>query len=52
VSFFSFSRSAFAGILARLQRHKIIAASLTAWDEMAAFLGLAVLTHLVEAVIR
>jgi hypothetical protein len=52
VSFFCFWQSAFAGMAALLQRHKLIAASLTAWDEMAAFSGLAVLTHLVKAVIR
>jgi hypothetical protein len=50
--FFCFWQSAFAGMAALLQRHKLIAASLTAWDEMPAFLGLAVLLHLVGAVIR
>jgi hypothetical protein len=52
MSFFCFWQSAFAGMAALFQRHNLNAASLTAWDEMAAFLGLSVLMHLVEAVIR
>ena len=52
MSFFCFWQSAFAGIAVLLQRHNLNGASLTAWDEMAAFLGLAVLMHVVEAVIR
>jgi hypothetical protein len=52
MSFFCFWQCAFAGMAALLQRHNLNAASLTAWDELAAFLGLAVLAHLVEAVIR
>lgn len=43
MSFFCFWQSAFAGMAALLQRHNLNAAVLTAWDEMAAFLGLAVL---------
>jgi len=52
MSFFCFWQSAFAGIVVLLQRHNLNGASLTAWHEMAAFLGLAVLMHVVEAVIR
>jgi len=52
VSFFCFWHSVFAGMAALLQRHKLNAAFLTAWDEMAAFLGLAVLMRLIDAVIR
>jgi hypothetical protein len=52
VSFFCFWHSVFAGMAALLQRHKINSAFLTAWDEMAAFLGLAVLMRLVDAAIQ
>ena len=52
VSFFCFWHSVLVGMAALLQRHKLNAAFLTAWDETAAFLGLAVLMRLVDAVIR
>jgi len=52
MSFLCFWQSAFAGLAALLQRHKLSAAFLTAWDEMAAFLALTVLMHLVDAVSR
>jgi hypothetical protein len=51
ISFFCFWQSVFAGMAALLQRHKHNAAFLTAWDEMAAFLELAVLMRMVGAVI-
>jgi hypothetical protein len=47
-----FWNGVFAGSAAAFQHHKLNAAFLTAWDEMAAFLGLAVLMRLADAVIR
>jgi hypothetical protein len=41
--------SVFAAIVALLQRQQLGAAWLTAWDEMVAFLGIAVLARLVSA---
>jgi hypothetical protein len=50
--FLCFWHSVFAGIAAVAQRHKHNAAFLTAWDEMAAFLGLAVLMRIVDTVVE
>jgi hypothetical protein len=52
MSLFYFWNGVFAGMAAVLLRHKLNAAFLTAWDEMAAFFGFAALTRLVAAVIR
>ena len=43
--------SVLAGLVALFQRHKHNASFLTAWDEMAAFLGLALLTRLVAGIL-
>jgi hypothetical protein len=51
MSFFCLWHSIFAGFAALLQHHKQNAVFLTAWDEMAAFLALAVLMRLVGAAI-
>jgi hypothetical protein len=51
ISFLCFWHSVFAGIAASVQSHRQNAAFLTAWDEMAAFLGLAVLMRIVDRVI-
>ena len=45
ISFFLFWNSVFAGFAALFQSHRYNAAFLTAWDEMAAFLALALLTR-------
>ena len=42
--------SIFSGLAALLQRHRYDAPSLTAWDEMAAFLGVTTLLHLLRAI--
>jgi hypothetical protein len=52
MSFFCYWNGIFAGMAALLQRHKVNAAFLTAWDEMAAFFGCAALMRLVDAVTR
>jgi hypothetical protein len=49
LAFFFGWQAAFAALQALLQRHSLSAGSLTAWDETVAFLGLAVLMHLVGA---
>jgi hypothetical protein len=51
VAFFCTWNSIFSALAALLQRHRHNAASLTAWDETAAFLGLATLTHLLQAIL-
>ena len=51
ISFLCFWHGVFAGIAASVQSHRKNAAFLTAWDEMAAFLGLAVLMRIVDRVI-
>jgi len=51
VVLFCLWNSIFSGLAALFQRHRCNAASLTAWDETAAFLGLATLMHLVQAII-
>jgi hypothetical protein len=50
MSFFLFWNSIFAGFAALLQSHRYNAAFLTAWDEMAAFLALALLTRIIGSV--
>jgi hypothetical protein len=40
--------SIFSGLAALFQRHRYDAPSLTAWDEMAAFLGITTLLHLLQ----
>jgi hypothetical protein len=40
----------FAGMAVLLQRHKLNAAFLTAWDQMAGFFGFAALMRLFDAV--
>jgi hypothetical protein len=40
--------SLFSGLAALFQRHRYDAPSLTAWDEMAAFLGITTLLHLLQ----
>jgi len=52
LSSFCLWNSVFVGTAGVFQHHKLDSAFLTAWDEMAAFLGLAVLMHLVDAVIQ
>jgi hypothetical protein len=52
MSIFCFWNGVFAGMAALLQRHKLNAAFLTAWDEMAGFFGFAALMRLFDAVIR
>jgi hypothetical protein len=51
MAFFCFWQGMFAGMAALFQRHKHNAAVLTAWDEMAAFLGLTALMRLVDTLI-
>ena len=51
MSFFCSWNGAFAGFAALFQHHKYNAAFLTAWDEMAAFLALAVLMRVVDVMI-
>ena len=51
MSFIFFWNSVFAGFAALFQGHRYNAAFLTAWDEMAAFLALAVLTRTIGSVI-
>jgi hypothetical protein len=51
ISFFCFWQGIFGGMAALLQGHNHNAAFLTAWDEMAAFLGLAALMRLTAAVV-
>jgi len=48
--FFLCWHAAFSGLAGLLQRHRPGATTLTAWDEMAAFVGLAALARLAEAV--
>jgi hypothetical protein len=43
--------SIFSGVAALFRRDRCNAASLTAWDETAAFLGLATLMHLLQIII-
>jgi hypothetical protein len=43
-------QSLFAGVTAAIQRHRIDSATLTAWDEMAAFFGAIELARLIAAV--
>lgn len=50
ISSFCFWYSVFSGLLALFQRQRHNSAFLTNWDEMAAFLGLAVLMRLVDIV--
>src|SRR5215831_17867154 len=50
ISFLCFWHSVFAGITAAAQSHRQDAAFLTAWDEMAAFLGLALLMRIIDSV--
>ena|ERR1700722_18565533 len=49
LGYFCFWFSLFSGVAALVQRHKSDAASLTAWDEMAAFLGLALVASFLGA---
>jgi hypothetical protein len=51
VCFFCFWNSIFAGLAALFQQQKYNAKFLTAWDEMAAFLALALLTRLADGII-
>jgi hypothetical protein len=48
--FFFCWHAAFSGLAGLLQRHRPGAATLTAWDEVAAFIGLAALARLADAV--
>ena len=50
-AFFCSWYSMFAGLAAVVQRHKLTAEYFTAWDEMAAFLGLAAAVRLVGLVV-
>jgi hypothetical protein len=49
IAFFSGRQSLFAGATAVFQRHRLNAGFLTAWDEMAAFLGVAEVARLITA---
>jgi hypothetical protein len=51
ICFFCFWNSIFAGLAALFRQQKYGAQFLTAWDEMAAFLALALLTRLVDGII-
>jgi hypothetical protein len=51
VCFFCFWNSIFAGLAELFQQQKYNAKFLTAWDEMAAFLALALLTRLADGII-
>jgi len=49
-AFFCGWQSAFAGAVALFQHHRLDAGFLSAWDEMAAFLGIAELARLAGAI--
>jgi hypothetical protein len=51
MSFFFFWNGVFAAVPALFQAQKVNAAFLTAWDEMAAFFGLAALMSIFNAII-
>lgn len=51
ICFFCFWNSIFAGLAALFRQQKYGAEFLTAWDEMAALLALALLTRLVDGII-
>lgn len=51
LAYFCFWYSLFSGLAAAAQRHKINADFLTAWDELAAFLGLAVAARFLDAAV-
>jgi hypothetical protein len=51
MSFFFFWNGVFAAVPALFQAQKVNAALLTAWDEMAAFFGLAALMSIFNAII-
>ena len=48
ICFFCFWNSIFAGLAGLVQRQRYPAASLTAWDEAAAFLALGLFAHLFD----
>jgi hypothetical protein len=50
-AFFCGWYSSFAGLAAAVQRHRLNAAYLTAWDEMAAFMGLAAIARLIGSIV-
>ena len=45
MSFLCFWHGVFAGLAGLVQRHRLDAACLTAWDEVAAFMGLSMLAR-------
>jgi hypothetical protein len=51
ICYFCFWYGAFSGVAAMAQRHRISAIFLTAWDEMAAFLGIAVIARLLDSLV-
>jgi hypothetical protein len=51
IAFFCGWQSVFAGVAAVVQRHRLDADFVSAWDEMAAFLGVAELVRLIGEIV-